>query len=344
MDQQERKQDSEQVYTKIERHALDHTVAQEKPRAILLGGQPGSGKSELARMAQHELSQNGRAVVIDADKLRERNPAYWALSITDPKNAADLTHKEAAEWARRLTTAAVKGRRNLVFGDGVFLVVVDNTTARQLHHGGWGALDTLKQEGDREHIRERLFAALERGYRQGRFNDGFYRQAAGREPEKSRERQESYGDRSADRRGIQADGTRPGIPAGDPEKDSLSLQTLEAEATRLGLILRDGERFGRSVQGEVVAGSSQHVLVKVSDMVALSYERDRLDRAVSDAPRVCGDEPYWGNFDEITAQHSPHTRGRPVVKVGESVRWGSRHGSRAPNLATHPFQNPIVRA
>ena len=48
MDQQERKQDSEQVYTKIERHALDHTVAQEKPRAILLGGQPGSGKSELA--------------------------------------------------------------------------------------------------------------------------------------------------------------------------------------------------------------------------------------------------------------------------------------------------------
>ena len=114
MDQQERKLDSEQVYTKIERHALDHTVAQEKPRAILLGGQPGSGKSELARMAQHELSQNGRAVVIDADKLRERNPAYWALSITDPKNAADLTHKEAAEWARRLTTATVQGRRNLV--------------------------------------------------------------------------------------------------------------------------------------------------------------------------------------------------------------------------------------
>lgn len=51
MDQQERKLDSERVYTKIERHALDHTVAQEKPRAILLGEQPGSGKSELARTA-----------------------------------------------------------------------------------------------------------------------------------------------------------------------------------------------------------------------------------------------------------------------------------------------------
>ena len=179
MDQQERKLDSERVYTKIERHALDHTVAQEKPRAILLGGQPGSGKSEIALMAAQELNARGGAVVIDADQLREKNPAYKKLSITDPKNAADLTHKEAAEWARRLTTATVQGRRNLVFGDGVFLVVVDNTTSRQLHHGGWGALDTLKQEGDREHIRERLFTALERGYRQGRFNDGFYRQAAG---------------------------------------------------------------------------------------------------------------------------------------------------------------------
>ncbi|MDO4682856.1 MAG: zeta toxin family protein [Lautropia sp.] len=114
MDQQARRLDSERIYTKIESYALAHTVAQDKPGAILLGGQPGSGKSELARMARHELSQSGGAVVIDADKLRERNPTYIALSKIDPQHAADRTHKEAAEWARRLTTAAVQGRRNLV--------------------------------------------------------------------------------------------------------------------------------------------------------------------------------------------------------------------------------------
>lgn len=77
----------------------------------------------------------------------------------------------------------------------------------------------------------------------------------------------------------------------------------------MGLILRDGERFGRSVQGEVVAGSSQHVLVKVSDMVALSYERDRLDRAVSGVPRTCGDEPQQDRLEVEIVAHSPRLRG-----------------------------------
>ena len=114
MDRQLSSSALESPYINLERLALRNTTPQEKPRAILLGGQPGSGKSEIASMAAQELNARGGAVVIDADQLREMNPAYKKLSRTDPQNAADLTHKEAAEWARRLTTAAVKGRRNLV--------------------------------------------------------------------------------------------------------------------------------------------------------------------------------------------------------------------------------------
>ena len=279
-----------------------------RDKVYFVTGIPGAGKSssiafygqrqDVAVVFEGQMSRPGPSM----DKIEHALKSGFSVAVVavhvPPETALDRTHKrfidpQNGRGASIAVMSEIQGdlpaglqQVRDRFGDGVFLVVVDNTTARQLHHGGWEALDILKQEGNREHIRERLFAALERGYRQGRFNDGFYRQSAGREPEKSRERQESYGDRSADRRGIQADGTRPGIPAGDPEKDSLSLQTLGAEATRLGLILRDGERFGRSVQGEVVAGSSQHVLVKVSDMVALSYERDSLDRAVSMGERL----------------------------------------------------------
>jgi len=97
MDRQLSSSALESPYIDLERLALRNTTPQEKPRAILLGGQPGSGKSEIASMAAQELNARGGAVVIDADQLREMNPAYKKLSRTDPQNAADLTHKEAAE-------------------------------------------------------------------------------------------------------------------------------------------------------------------------------------------------------------------------------------------------------
>ena len=104
----------ESAYKDVERDALARTESQEHPKAILLGGQPGSGKSALAAEAAREFRGNGGAVVIDADRMREENPRYKQLSKEDPQNAADRTHKEAGEWATRLTMAAVDGRRNLV--------------------------------------------------------------------------------------------------------------------------------------------------------------------------------------------------------------------------------------
>lgn len=47
---------------------------------------------------------NGGAVVIAADRMREENPRYRQLSREDPQNAAELTQKEAGEWATRLTS------------------------------------------------------------------------------------------------------------------------------------------------------------------------------------------------------------------------------------------------
>ncbi|MCW3611289.1 zeta toxin family protein, partial [Burkholderia cenocepacia] len=93
---------------------MARTEAKDNPKAIVLGGQPGSGKSALAAEAAREFRGNGGAVVIDADRMREENPRYKQLSKEDPQNAADRTHKEAGEWATRLTMAAVEGRRNLV--------------------------------------------------------------------------------------------------------------------------------------------------------------------------------------------------------------------------------------
>lgn len=114
MDRQGSPSELEAAYADVEQLALQRSSQQSHPRAILLGGQPGSGKSGLASMAVRDLGSCGGSVIIDADQLREKNPIYKSLSRADPQHAADHTHKEAAEWAKRLTKAAMQGRRNLV--------------------------------------------------------------------------------------------------------------------------------------------------------------------------------------------------------------------------------------
>lgn len=105
---------AEAAYKDIERDALARSEPQASPRAILLGGQPGAGKSELAFRATRELAEDGGAVVIDADRMRAANPRYHQLVREDPQNAADRTQAEAGQWATRLTIAAAEERRNLV--------------------------------------------------------------------------------------------------------------------------------------------------------------------------------------------------------------------------------------
>lgn len=104
----------EAIYREIEAHYLPKTQPQEQPRAIITGGQPGSGKSGITDLAKAELRNQGGYILIDADKLRRESPLYDAAMAYDDRTAANMTHPDAGAWAGRLTVAAAEGRRNLI--------------------------------------------------------------------------------------------------------------------------------------------------------------------------------------------------------------------------------------
>ncbi|WP_238535228.1 zeta toxin family protein, partial [Xanthomonas phaseoli] len=85
----------------------------DRPTAIILGGQPGSGKGRLAEAAELELS--GDAVKIDPDELRDFHPQVKALRNAHPYTWSGYTHPDASQWADELLQATIEGKKNLIF-------------------------------------------------------------------------------------------------------------------------------------------------------------------------------------------------------------------------------------
>ncbi|WP_435028902.1 zeta toxin family protein, partial [Xanthomonas cucurbitae] len=93
--------------------ALETKSSFEQPKAIILAGQPGSGKGSLARSAKIELNRD--VVLIDPDELRNAHPQVSALRNAHPYTWSGYTQADASQWAEELLQATVEGKRNLIF-------------------------------------------------------------------------------------------------------------------------------------------------------------------------------------------------------------------------------------
>ncbi|MDG5977762.1 hypothetical protein H010_21091 [Hydrogenophaga taeniospiralis CCUG 15921] len=92
---------------------------QERPRAIIMAGQPGAGKGSLVKAASAELG--GNVVTVDPDELRGFHPRAHGLRQQHPYTWSGQTHGDASQWATELRDAAIGERKN---------IILDTTTPR----------------------------------------------------------------------------------------------------------------------------------------------------------------------------------------------------------------------
>ena len=91
--------------------------ADDRPKVIILAGQPGAGKGSLAEHAKKEFSAKGGAVAIDVDKLRDYHPAYEGAIKENDRTAAGRVQADAGAWADELRDEAMKRRHNAIIID-----------------------------------------------------------------------------------------------------------------------------------------------------------------------------------------------------------------------------------
>lgn len=106
----------DRIYSRsIRPDLLDDVPRSNYPTAVIVGGQPGAGKSYvLAQVRAHLASTVGIAATIAGDEVREYHP-YWRSHARIDPQAAQRTQADAGAWFARLTTDGIEKKANLIF-------------------------------------------------------------------------------------------------------------------------------------------------------------------------------------------------------------------------------------
>ncbi len=89
-----------------ERQEKSHS--REHPAIILVGGQPGAGKSRASTTVKAELAMQGGYLHVDADRMRER------IRVGDSKPTSEQTQADAGRLVAALRDQAILGQRDIV--------------------------------------------------------------------------------------------------------------------------------------------------------------------------------------------------------------------------------------
>lgn len=134
----------ERIYARrIKPDFLGHLAPSNSPTALLIGGQPGSGKSYALAQARTQMAASaGAAAVLSGDELREYHPYWRANALTDPQAAA-RTQEDVGKWYARLTNDAVAQRVNIAFETAMRHAKAVLVLAEQLRARGYVIVATI---------------------------------------------------------------------------------------------------------------------------------------------------------------------------------------------------------
>ncbi|MEU9057185.1 zeta toxin family protein [Streptomyces sp. NPDC048384] len=78
--------------------ATRHAVRQQQPVAVVVAGQPGAGKTQIADLVQAALNRRGGAVRIGRDLYKPLHRHYAGALAADVRTAGALVRPDTARW------------------------------------------------------------------------------------------------------------------------------------------------------------------------------------------------------------------------------------------------------
>lgn len=105
----------EKIYKDILIRKLNTSTNVQAPKIVIIGGQPGSGKSKIFDYAQSEIFNNDNVAQVNGDDYRMYHPCASEIFALYDKQFSELTDPDVRLWTSRLLEELVISRRNIIF-------------------------------------------------------------------------------------------------------------------------------------------------------------------------------------------------------------------------------------
>ena len=125
----------DEIYNGLKCCAIKEANAVDFPKAIILGGQPGAGKSSL--ITQLCVRQNKNVVVISGDDFRKEHPRFNQLYAQYGDDYVDYTQKFSSQVTERLIDELSREKYNLIIEGTLRTSAVPIRTAELLKSRGY---------------------------------------------------------------------------------------------------------------------------------------------------------------------------------------------------------------
>lgn len=91
----------DEILCEIRKNTFENKSPVDYPKIVILGGQPGAGKSKIITLSENELFKDGNVVEINGDDIRRYHPKAEEIFKNHDKLFAKLTDPDVREWTRK---------------------------------------------------------------------------------------------------------------------------------------------------------------------------------------------------------------------------------------------------
>jgi predicted ABC-type ATPase len=100
----------EDIFTKLKSDVFSELQPVEMPIAVIVGGQPGAGKTNINTSLKALYNKN--IAMINGDDYREMHPYFPLIAEENDKNIVEYTEPDVRDWTSRLFNFAINNSYN----------------------------------------------------------------------------------------------------------------------------------------------------------------------------------------------------------------------------------------